>query len=510
MSDSRPERDDNYLNRSGARGPQLIAYTDRFGGTITGLTQLLRGPLAGAFSGVHLLPFYTPFDGADAGFDPRDHIAIDPRLGSWSDLHELARSHDVMADVIVNHMSSGAEQFRDVIEKGDGSPWAGMFLTMSSVFPNGATESELTAVYRPRPGLPFTPMYLGGMRRLVWTTFTPQQVDLDVRSEKTWAYLTNIVDALTRAGVRLLRLDAVGYVVKTAGTSCFMTPATLEFVRKLRDYAHQRGARVLLEIHAPYRQQLEGARNADLIYDFALPPLVLHALLSHDFAPLTSWLEQRPANTVTVLDTHDGIGIVDAGPTGDEAGLLTREQLNALVDGIHANSQGTSKAATGAAASNLDLYQVNCTFYDALGADDGTYLLARLLQLFVPGVPQVYYVGLLAGRNDVELLSRTGVGRDINRHHYNAAEIETALGRQVVQDQLTALRFRASHPSFDGSFSHKIEGSRWDLQWRHQDHWAILSLDTSNLDFGITATATSGAVVTVSRSTFSELNDASH
>ena len=455
--------------------------------------------------GVHLLPFYTPFDGADAGFDPRDHTAIDPRLGRWSDLRELATSHDVMADVIVNHMSTDAAQFRDVVDKGGGSPWAEMFLTMSSVFPGGATESELTAVYRPRPGLPFTPMYLGGVRRLVWTTFTSQQVDLDIRSEKTWTYLTGVIDTLTGAGVRLLRLDAVGYVAKTAGTSCFMTPVTLEFIRRLRHYAHQRDARVLLEIHAPYRQQLEGAGNADLIYDFALPPLVLHALLSHDFSPLTTWLRQRPANVVTVLDTHDGIGIVDAGPSGDQPGLLDSEQLAALVKGIHANSKGTSKAATGAAASNLDLYQVNCTFYDALGADDDRYLLARLLQLFVPGTPQVYYVGLLAGSNDVDLLRRTGVGRDINRHHYTAAEIDAALGRQVVQDQLSALRFRASHPAFGGSFTHQLEGSRLDLRWRRRDQTAALSVDTDKLSFAIEATDGSGNVATVDRSNFNEL-----
>ncbi|HET9187164.1 MAG TPA: sucrose phosphorylase [Acidothermaceae bacterium] len=509
MNDDNRDEDEQDPTAVRRGGPQLIAYADRFGGSISGVTQLLRGALKGAFTGVHLLPFYTPFDGADAGFDPRDHTAIDPRLGDWPDIQDLARSHDVMADVIVNHMSTDASPFRDVVEKGDASPWAEMFLTMSSVFPDGATESDLTAVYRPRPGLPFTPMYLGEVRRLVWTTFTSQQVDLDVRSGKTWAYLTGIVDTLSRAGVRMLRLDAVGYVVKTAGTSCFMTPETLEFVRRLRDYAHQHGVRVLLEIHAPYQQQLAGASNADFIYDFALPPLVLHALMSHDFTPLTSWLEQRPRNTVTVLDTHDGIGIVDAGPTGDQPGLLDREQLNALVAGIHANSKGTSQSATGAAASNLDLYQVNCTFYDALGRDDGGYLLARLVQLFVPGVPQVYYVGLLAGHNDVELLQRTGVGRDINRHHYSAAEIDAALGSRIVQDQLTALRFRASHPAFTGSFTYKLEGTSFELRWQQGDETAKLSVDTKTLAFLVDATSRSGDAIPVSRSNFHDLDSLS-
>jgi sucrose phosphorylase len=157
------------------------------------------------------------------------------------------------------------------------------------------------------------------------------------------------------------------------------------------------------------------------VYDFALPPLVLHALGSGDGAPLGRWLEIRPRNAVTVLDTHDGIGVVDVGADSSDRtlfGLLAPDDIDRLVESIHAGSQGSSRLATGAAASNLDLYQVNCTYYDALGGDDARYLLARLLQFFTPGIPQVYYVGLLAGSNDMELLARSGVGRDVNRHHY--------------------------------------------------------------------------------------------
>ncbi len=487
-------------------GPHLIAYADRFGGTIAGLTALLRGPLAGAFTGVHLLPFYSPYDGDDAGFDPRDHAEVDPRLGTWSDLRDLASSHELMADVIVNHMSADAAQFRDVVDNGDRSSWREMFLTMSSVFPAGATELDLAAIYRPRPGLPFTAMTLGGVRRLVWTTFTPRQVDLDIRSAKTREYLTAIVDKLTSVGVRLIRLDAAGYVAKEAGTSCFMTPATLDFIRQLRRFAHERGARVLVEIHAPYHQQIEAARNADYVYDFALPPLVLHALLSQDCEPLASWLAMRPANTITVLDTHDGIGVMDAGPTGQFPGLLTREQLGSLVKRVHANSRGESEIATGAAASNLDLYQVNCTFYDALGADDGAYIAARLIQLFVPGIPQVYYVGLLAGRNDVDLLRRTGTGRDINRHHYDLSEIRADLTRRVVQDQLAALRFRVAHPAFRGWFTFHVERSRLELRWQKDGHTASLIVDVATTEFLILATTSHGTVVPIRRSNVSELD----
>lgn len=136
---------------------QLITYVDRFGGGgLKELTALLSGPLAGVFGGVHLLPFFHPIDGADAGFDPIDHTQVDPRLGDWADIKALAQHVDVMGDVIVNHMSSQSPQFLDYSKHGNASRYAGMFLTMASVFPNGATEQDLLAVYRPRPGMPFT------------------------------------------------------------------------------------------------------------------------------------------------------------------------------------------------------------------------------------------------------------------------------------------------------------------------------------------------------------------
>ena len=145
---------------------QLITYVDRLGGgDLTNLQALLRGPLKGLFGGVHLLPFFLPIDGADAGFDPIDHTAVDPRLGGWNDILALSADVEVMADVIVNHMSSKSPQFQDWSARGDASPFAGLFLTFEAVFPNGATEADLLAIYRPRPGLPFTSMTLANGRK---------------------------------------------------------------------------------------------------------------------------------------------------------------------------------------------------------------------------------------------------------------------------------------------------------------------------------------------------------
>jgi sucrose phosphorylase len=237
----------------------------------------------------------------------------------------------------------------------------------------------------------------------------------------------------------------------------------------------------LVEIHSHHRKQIETAASVDWVYDFALPPLVLHAFAFRTARPLKEWLSIRPHNALTVLDTHDGIGIVDVGAErGDPElpGLVPPRELERLVESIHANSGGSSRLATGAAAANLDVYQVNCTFYDALARDDRNYLLARALQLFVPGIPQVYYVGLLAGGNDLELLRRTGVGRDINRHYYSRDELLSALRRPVVTKLCELIRLRNVHPSFMGSFRvADSSDTALVLRWHNGAEFAELALD---------------------------------
>ncbi|MCP3975725.1 MAG: sucrose phosphorylase [bacterium] len=434
-------------------GVQLITYVDRLGGGgVATVNELLTGSLSGVFTGVHLLPFYLPYDGADAGFDPVDHGTVDPRLGNWDDIARISDTHDVMADLIANHISDESPQFVDFLEHGNESEYAGMFLEPAAVFPEGPSQQDLAAIYRPRPGSPFTVKRMfDGTDRSMWSTFTPHQIDLDMTDAGARQYLLDVLDRLAGAGVGQVRLDAIGYAVKTAGTSCFMTADTIEFVKELGSAVHERGMKALLELHSHYSEQVEASTIADWVYNFALPPLLLHAFYTGVATHLTDWLRSSPTNTITVLDTHDGIGVVDAGPDGDKPGLLTPDQIDELVAGIHAASNGESALATGAAASNLDLYQVNCTFYSALGHDDDRYLLARLVQFLAPGLPQVYYAGLLAAPNDMDLLEKTGVGRDINRPYYSMAQIDAALQRPVVRRLMALARFRNTHSAFEGT-----------------------------------------------------------
>lgn len=486
-------------------GPQLITYVDRLGGTLKGLNAVLTEYFPDVFSGVHLLPYFTPFDGTDAGFDPIEHNKVDPRLGTWADVRELSRELTVVSDVIVNHVSADSKQFKDFRALGEESKWADLFLTMSSIYPDSATEADLAKIYRPRPGLPFTLMDIAGTTRLVWTTFTGRQVDIDLRKDVAWEYLLDIIDTLTKAGVSVLRLDAIGYTGKERGTNCFMTESTREYVDRIVEVAHARGAHVLLEVHGHFTQQIEAATQVDYVYDFALPPLVLHALHTGDVHPLEKWFSIRPTNSMTVLDTHDGIGIVDVGENDlvpGASGLLEPSQIDNLVEAIHMASGETSRAATGSAASNLDLYQVNCTFYDALGGDDNKYLLARLIQLMAPGIPQVYYVGLLAGRNDMALLKETGVGRDVNRQVFSEAEIQESVAREVVRAQINMIRLRNTHRAFGGQFSSSFSSSEGLMRWDDGEESVVLNFDADTLEWDLSWSVPNGDRQSIDQSLF--------
>jgi sucrose phosphorylase len=470
---------------------QLIAYADRLGGSLPALTRLLEGPLAGLFGGVHVLPFFLPYDGADAGFDPVDHLAVDTRLGDWKDIQRLGRSLDTVADLIVNHVSDRSPQFRDIVAHGEQSPYAGMLLTFDRVFPRGATEGDLVRIIRPRPGLPFTRVVLGGRERLAWTTFTSHQIDLDVHHPAARQYLSKVLRRFADYGVAMVRLDAVGYAVKTAGSSCFLTPDTMAFIDDIAAEARQLGLDVLAEVHAHHRFAVDTATRVDRVYDFVLAPLILHAVFTGDARPLRDWIARRPGNCVTVLDTHDGLAMADVGngPNITDAGLLSPAQINALVATISRNSGGTSQAST-VGGRSAGPYQVSCTAYDAVGRDDRRYLLARLLQLFTPGIPQVYYVGLLAGRNEPERAIRLGDAREINRRSYTEAEVVEALRQPVVHKLAQLIRLRTTHPAFGGKFTlHDSPAGELVMEWCADDAQAELRACLADASYQLTFVA---------------------
>src|SRR5260221_8117588 len=219
----------------------LLTYANRLGGSrLEDLQRLLDGPLKGIFGGVHILPFFDPVDGADGGFDPIDHSAVDPRIGAWSDINTLSATHEITADLIINHISSRSLQFQDFLKNGDKSPHSGMFLTFGSVFPNGATEEDLLRIYRPRPGLPFTTFtHSTSQKSILWTTFTSQQIDLNVRHPQGDAYLKAILHKFQEQGIKTVRLDAAVVFIYKPGSHSFFILLNFVFYSKLSFYPQQ-------------------------------------------------------------------------------------------------------------------------------------------------------------------------------------------------------------------------------------------------------------------------------
>jgi sucrose phosphorylase len=437
-------------------GASILVYAERVGGSLSEIEKLLAGPLKD-FSGIHVLPFFHPYDGDDAGFDPIDHSIVDPRLGNWTDFKRISENHELTADLIVNHASYLSPEFLDWQEKGDASEFAGMFLTYDVVFPNGGTEEGITSFYRPRPGFPFTAYNVAGERRLVWTTFMPSQVDIDINHPAGQDYLDRVLRALKSGGVKVVRLDAIGYAVKTPGTDSFMTPETLEFVKELTEKIHGYDMRVLVEVHAHYTQQLDIAPLVDLIYDFQTAPLLLHSFFNGTVDRLDNWFKIRPDNCLNVLDTHDGYGVIDGGPIGGRPGLITQDEM-AFIFKKAEQSTGGHSAIASVIPQWFDLpHQINATLPNIL-ANDTAYVISRMVQFLLPGEPQVYYVGLFNGMDDKELFVKTAQGRDTNRHNYTPAEIEQALKSDVTQAIIAMARIRRSS-AFEGSFSWQVLGS---------------------------------------------------
>jgi sucrose phosphorylase len=461
-------------------GASILVYAERVGGNLGEIEKLLAGPLAD-FNGIHVLPFFHPYDGDDAGFDPIDHSIVDPRLGNWSDFKRISETHELTADLIVNHASYLSPEFKDWQEKGEASEFDGMFLTFDVVFPNGGTEEGITSFYRPRPGMPFTAYEVAGRRRLVWTTFMPSQVDIDIKHDAGKAYLVRVLEALKSGGVKVVRLDAVGYAVKTPGTDSFMTPETLEFVKEISDLIHSYDMRVLVEVHAHYTQQLDIAPLVDLIYDFQTAPLLLHSLFTGTVDRLSDWFKIRPANCLNVLDTHDGYGVIDGGPINGKPGLITQDEMAAIFTKAEENTNGHSAIASVVPQWFTLPHQINATLPNIV-KDDTAYTIMRAVQFFLPGEPQVYYVGLFNGMDDVELFNKSGQGRDVNRHNYTPAEIRVALEQPVTKAIIGLARLR-KHNAFEGQFTWtQLGADSMRLAWQN-------GADAISLEFATTVGA---------------------
>ncbi len=312
------------------------------------------------------------------------------------------------------------------------------------------------------------------------------QMDLNVKSDLVWEHYDNTLKALSGYGASIVRLDAFAYAPKEPGRKNFMNePDTWDLLSKVRELADKYHVTLLPEIHASYGEKVykKVADMGYMTYDFFLPGLLIDAMEKKSGKDLARWaleIVNDKIRTVNMLGCHDGIPLLDL------KGLLPEEEIQNLIDTIVGRG-GLVKDLHG--KKNM-YYQVNATYYSALGEDDKKMLLARAIQMFMPGKPQVWYLDLFAGKNDHEAVKRAGAAghKEINRTNLSPEEMEKRLASDVVSKQIELLRFRNTFPafSFDAEFEVETDGTKMTMTWKNQGHTASLKVDFEDYSYGIT------------------------
>lgn len=499
-------------------GPMLNAYPDSLGGTLGDAVDFLKNQQAkGAFSSFYILPsmFHTDLD---RGFSVIDY-GINGEIAQKEDLEALQQMHvDLKLDFILNHLSVQSPQFQDLLEKGEASEYRDFFIDWNK-FWAGCGDLNEEGVLVPRqeyikdmffrkPGLPVLVVeFADGSKKPYWNTFYQQvdvdengkkhylgQMDLNIKSPLVLDFYKQTLAALAGYGAKIVRLDAFAYAPKEVGSKNFLNdPGTWEFLQQITDMAKPYGVALLPEIHASYEEGTYRtiAEKGYMVYDFFLPGLVLDAFEQQSGEKLASWANEileKNMRTVNMLGCHDGIPLLDL------KGLLSEERIQGLIDTL-VKRGGFVKDLHG--AKNV-YYQVNATYYSALGEDDRRMLLARAIQLFMPGKPQVWYLDLFAGKNDYAAMERAGAGghKEINRTNLSKVDMAAGLEKPVVQKQLELLKMRATYPVFgpDAQITVTWAGSKLSFTWENAGQKALLDADFSNDAFTISITdAVSGS-----------------
>ena len=317
------------------------------------------------------------------------------------------------------------------------------------------------------------------------------QMDLNIRSPLVWEFYKNTLQTLAGYGAKIVRLDAFAYAPKEPGARNFLNdPGTWELLGKVTDLAKPLGITLLPEIHASYAEGTYRtiAEKGYMVYDFFLPGLLLDALERRSGEVLVQWIREicdRKMLTVNMLGCHDGIPLLDL------KGLLPEERIQSLIDTVVSRG-GYVKDLHG--AKNV-YYQVNATYYSALGEDDKKMLLARAIQLFMPGKPQVWYLDLFAGRNDHAAVQRAGAGghKEINRTNLTCSDIAAGMKKPIVQKQIELLRMRNQFPVFSANAKivAEVNGTKMDIRWQSGSEEAVLQTDFGDYSFSVSIRDTS-------------------
>jgi sucrose 6(F)-phosphate phosphorylase len=463
---------------------QLITYPDSLGGDLKALYFVLETYFSDIFTGgVHILP---PFPSSgDRGFAPLTYLEIEPKFGTWDDIRRIGKKYVVLLDLMVNHISAKSEYFQDFLKKGNNSRFADVFLPLEKIWPDGEpSQEEIEKIFLRREE-PFSSFKIKetGKTEKMWTTFgktnPSEQIDIDINSKITRQLFIEFLENFNRNNVKMVRLDAVGYVVKKPGTSCFFVePEIFHFLQWIAEVAKSLDIDLLPEVHSTFSIQKKLSEKNYWIYDFILPYIILETMVTSKSGKLYEYLKDRPFKQFTMLDCHDGIPLKP-----DLNGIYESENAKKVVDICLERGGNLSLiySPKHRDADGFDVHQIRGTYYSLLGCDDNTYLAARAIQFFVPGIPQVYYVGLLAGKNDVDSMKNNKDGRVINRHNYNLEEIDLDIRNEVVQRLLKLIRFRNTYSAFNGDFSQiETEDDKITLRWDKDEKRCILKIDLTD------------------------------
>ncbi len=412
----------------------LITYGDQVNRanepSLQTLYDFMTDHLHGVINSVHILPFYPA--SSDSGFSVVNYSAVDPHMGSWREIETIGADYRLMVDGVINHVS----QFSD---------WFKAYLSGDSYFRDFFIEvdpmTDLSKVVRPR-ATPLLSEFTDNEGKIhnIWTTFSKDQVDLNYKNHRV---LRNVLDALfyyIEKGATLIRLDAIAFIWKEIGTECVHLPQTHELIQLMREVLHEVAPEVIIitETNVPHHENVSyfgsGDDEAQMVYNFALPPLLLHSILHGDTSTLTSWAQTLtlPSDKVCFFNftaSHDGIGMRPV------KGILNDEEIDYLVSTIESHG-GLVSYRTEEDGSETP-YELNCSYIDALTHPDEDdmmrlkrMLLAQATVLVMPGVPGIYFHSLVGSRNYHDGVKHTGINRSINREKYNVDWLENELSKQ--------------------------------------------------------------------------------
>ncbi|MCT8161816.1 sugar phosphorylase [Pseudoruegeria sp. SHC-113] len=417
------------------------------------LRDFLDTYMQGTVNGVHILPFF-PYT-SDDGFAVTDYRAVNPILGDWPDINRIGADFKLMSDLVLNHVSSQSHWFNSYLQ--GHAPYDGFFFEASP-------EDDLSDVVRPRTHPLLREVETANGPRHVWCTFSHDQVDLDFRNPEVLLEFLRIMRLHIDNGVRIIRLDAVAFLWKEAGTPSIHLPQThaiVQLMRLLCDYATETVV-LLTETNVPNAENLSyfGNRNeAHAVYNFTLPPLVLHAMLSGTARYLNRWQVTMPPAQLgcaylNFTASHDGIGMRPA------EGVLPEEEKQKVIGSVKAfGGKLNMRALPGGGEAP---YELNITFFDAMkgtfaGEDNlqiARFLASQTIVMALEGIPAFYIHSVTACHNDLEAVEKTGQNRSINRHRWDYPTLREKLDdpdtpqAQVMNGLRERIRIRCAQSAF--------------------------------------------------------------